>query len=93
MAFYSEEYKHLLLAERVTTSALEGGTLEPNDIAQLSRALVAIIAQKRNLRMRPNPKPVDVSAQRRPKRAPALAQPAPIPAPVAQVDGEDTSNL
>ena len=58
--FYSEEYKHLLQAERAMSTAIDSDSAKPADIAQLARALVAVIDQKRAIRGVPDPKPADV---------------------------------
>ena len=58
--FYSDEYKHLLQAERAMSIAIDSASAKPADIAQLARALVAVIDQKRAIRGVPDPKPADV---------------------------------
>jgi hypothetical protein len=65
--FYSEEYKHLLLAERAMSTAIDSVEAKPSDIAQLARALVAVIDQKRAIRGVPDPKPIDTTLKRKPK--------------------------
>lgn len=67
----------------VAFSRVVNGETEDKDVAQLMRAYVAAEQQRNVLRMRPAPKPVDVTAlaKARRSRRPAAATPVSLPAP------------
>jgi hypothetical protein len=82
MAFYSEEYKHLLLAERVMATALQDTEGKLSERSQCARALVDLVRLKRDIRGVPDPKPVDVSlAGKRKGRRDSGASPGATPVP------------
>jgi hypothetical protein len=58
--FATQSYRHLLAAERAIASDIENSETSPAARAQLARALCAVLEEKRIMRMRPAPRPVDV---------------------------------
>lgn len=71
MSFYSDEYKHVLLAERVMSRLLEKEDLKAAEGAQVTRALCDAVRLKRDMRGVPDPKPVDSQPKvRKPKTSP-----------------------
>lgn len=85
MSFYSDEYKHVLLAERAMAKMLEKEDLKGAEGAQVTRALCDAIRLKRDMRGVPDPRPVDVSKpagkSSRPKSLNSHASPLPDPPP------------
>lgn len=69
MSFYSDEYKHLLLAERVLASCLERPDIEARDAAMVASALTRTVDQKRVMRGQPAPKPVEVERKGKGRRS------------------------
>jgi hypothetical protein len=92
MAFYTDEYKHLLAAERSLSDEIETPG-EKSNCAMLARALVDVIRLKRDIRGVPDPKPVEVGKPAgKASRARSInshAQPLPDP-PAAPAPGAQT---
>lgn len=61
------EYRNLLITERTLMARIQREGIEDKDLASCARVLVAVIDQKRVLRMKPKPKDIDVTKQ--PRRA------------------------
>jgi hypothetical protein len=70
--FATRSYRHLLEAEKAIVKDIQDANTKPAVRAQLARALVALLEEKRIQRMRPAPKPIDVSKRlrRRPLQGP-----------------------
>jgi hypothetical protein len=71
----SIEYKDLLDAQRTLASRIVHPDIANKDLASCARVLVAVIDQKRIMRMKPKPKDVDTTKLIRRTRA---AQPTPL---------------
>lgn len=86
-AYCTDEYRHLLAAERVISKILENPG-EDDNVPMLARALVDVIQQKRFCRGVPNPKPAEGKPKRGP-RQPRNVVPVEMPAepPPAQSQG------
>src|SRR5688572_8635089 len=71
--FASRSYRHCLEAEQLLMDDLRNPETTPGTRAQIARALDCILERKRILRMKPAPKPIDVSGSgRRRERASSL---------------------
>lgn len=81
MPFYTDEYKHVLLAERTMARLLEREDIKPSDGAQCTRALVDAVRLKRDMRGVPDPRPVDVGKASKRQRRTAESSPVSLPAP------------
>lgn len=65
----SEEYHHLLTAQRLILEALKAGDEMLSAKSQGTRALCDVIRLKRDMRGVPDPKPVDTTQVAKPRRA------------------------
>jgi hypothetical protein len=61
--FATQSYRHCLETERLLMADLRKPDTTPAARAQLARALDCILERKRILRMKPAPKPIDVSVK------------------------------
>jgi len=77
--FKTQEYQHLLEAERLLSESMGESATTAKDRAMVASALVRVIEQKRVLRKQPAPKPIDVSEPR--ARRGRAAKPAVLPMP------------
>src|SRR5690348_8519146 len=84
----TRSYHNCCTVEKLIMQGLER-ELEPGQLAALAKALDTILERKRILRMKPAPKPVDVSGPRkRNTQAPSapIIYPDPAPSPMVMHD-------
>jgi hypothetical protein len=80
----SIEYKDLLDAQRTLAAHISHPDIASKDLASCARVLVAVIDQKRIMRMKPKPKDVDTTKlPRRTRKASESPAPDAFTVPVA----------
>ncbi len=91
---YSTAYANALQLQRLLVNDANDPELRPNFRAQIARAFCELEECKRKLKMRPLPKPVDVSklgkGKRKAQSGPAYQEPEPKQAPEQAKSGTNS---